>query len=198
MLQHREVDLSDTSLFRREALEARSRRVASRVEPVRLWVVPRWVRRAYRLLVALAGASLAAGWYVTVDEYVAGPAVVRLEEGGRCCIVEGTLTGVRPAGLGAGTLAIFRPHGAEAPAREIALGPISIRRVDPLPDGASAAAQGPSVRLSIDAPFADSATGAELPCQDGLVGTLEVTVGSRRALTLLPGVRNLVGRGHER
>ena len=64
-------------IFRREALEHRLRGFGDHGEV--LQISPRWTRWAYRLLLAVFATAVLYMVTGSIDEYVAGPAVVRLE-----------------------------------------------------------------------------------------------------------------------
>jgi membrane fusion protein (multidrug efflux system) len=64
-------------LFRDEAVAFHARELGARGSP--LQVSPRWARRAYALLLAVFALGLAYATFGSLDEYAAGPAVVRVD-----------------------------------------------------------------------------------------------------------------------
>ena len=69
--------MAGQGLFREEALEALDESKRDKGELLRL--TPRWLGRVYPLLVCVVAGSLSFAIFANVDEYAAGPAVVRIE-----------------------------------------------------------------------------------------------------------------------
>ncbi len=104
------------ALFRREALDFHLREAGVHGRPLEL--SPAWARRVFQLVLALFAAALVFAAFGSLDEYAAGPAVVRFEGADEITArAAGTVTevAVEPGqAVAAGDLLLRLDDGAEA------------------------------------------------------------------------------------
>lgn len=189
-------------LFRAEAIAAYS--AGGRSQGHALRITPAWTRWLYWLLIAICAVGLLFASVATIDQYAAGPAVVRLEDDADTgatliAVLPGQYRPLLQPGMPLRLELTGYRYAYQQPVIESVgdrlIGPDEARRaLGPEAAAAMPLPPGPLVLVQARLPARTfTANGGVYPLYDNMSGAVEARVRSERLLlTLVPGLKGLL------